>query len=165
MPVMLLFFDTETSGLPDYNLPVDDETQPHLVQFAAQLCEPDGKLRATVSLIVNPDCWDIPQEASAVHGITKEIAMRSGQDLPTVCRVFKNLTAQSHTLVAHNLDFDEWVMATATSRAGIVNPFLTDKKRICTQKASTPILNLPPTHAMLSGGRHGAEGSKSAGMR
>jgi hypothetical protein len=36
---MILFFDTETSGLWRRDLPEDHQDQPHLVSLAAQLCD------------------------------------------------------------------------------------------------------------------------------
>nr|WP_299241463.1 hypothetical protein [uncultured Halomonas sp.] len=39
----ILFFDTETTGLPDWKVPSDSEHQPHLVQLAAVLADDDAR--------------------------------------------------------------------------------------------------------------------------
>ena len=38
---MELFFDTETTGLPKYKLPIDDPAQPMIVQLAAIMSDAD----------------------------------------------------------------------------------------------------------------------------
>lgn len=43
---MILFFDTETTGLPDRYTPLNSDRQPHCVQLAALLMEDDGTERA-----------------------------------------------------------------------------------------------------------------------
>ena len=77
---MDLFFDTETTGFPNKKSPLDDPSQPHLVQLGAVLC--DGRVvRAQLDLIVNPGV-PIPEKATAVHGITDEMAAKCGVDPP-----------------------------------------------------------------------------------
>ncbi len=51
---MILFFDTETTGLFSDRLPIDHPDQPYIVQLAAQLCHDDGRPVAGFSLIVDP---------------------------------------------------------------------------------------------------------------
>lgn len=150
---MILFFDTETTGIWDRRLPPDHPQQPHIVQLACLLTEDDGEERAAVNLIVRPDGWDIPSGASAIHGITTEIAQRCGISEAMAVACWDRLGQVSDTLVAHNIEFDWGVMETAASRTGacrkeggkIPNLF-------CTMKAATPILNMPPTSRMLAVG-------------
>jgi hypothetical protein len=47
---VILFFDTETSGLWRRDLPEDHQDQPHLVSLAAQLCD-DEKVIHQISLV------------------------------------------------------------------------------------------------------------------
>ena len=70
--VMILVYDTETTGLPrDWNAPLtDSENWPRLVQLAWQLHTPDGKLVSRGNRIVRPDGFTIPYNAAKVHGIT-----------------------------------------------------------------------------------------------
>jgi DNA polymerase III subunit epsilon len=69
---MILFFDTETSGLWRRDLPEDHQDQPHLVSLAAQLCD-DEKVIHQISLVFSPQYqgFTIPEEASdKIHGIS-----------------------------------------------------------------------------------------------
>ncbi len=75
---MILFFDTETTGLPPRGAPIDDPRQPHLVQLAAMLADDDGRVLFAMSEIIRPDGYSVPEQASNVHGITTEIAEAVG---------------------------------------------------------------------------------------
>ena len=88
---MILVFDTETTGFVDFHMPPDHECQPHLVQLAAILIDDAGSERATMSVIVKPDGYEIPEKASAVHGITTDIASRVGIPLAAALHPFINL--------------------------------------------------------------------------
>lgn len=153
---MILAFDTETTGLPDWNAPSDGPTQPHLVQLAMILLDDDLTERASVSMIIKPDGWVIPEEGpAAVHGITNAMANRFG--VPE--RMATNLYAQwglatGALHVAHNTPFDLRIMRIALLRAGYTKERLDGLKveSFCTMRASTPIISLPPTEKMVRAG-------------
>src|ERR1700681_3291487 len=93
---MILFFDAETTGFFKDHLPVDDPSQPYLVQLAAQLCEDSGRVLAGFSLIIDPSLSAnvnvvIPEAASNVHGITNAIASRFGVRADDAISVFVRL--------------------------------------------------------------------------
>jgi DNA polymerase III subunit epsilon len=139
----ILFFDTETTGLVDSRMPPGHESQPHLVQLAAVLRDDTGIERAAVNLIIKPDGWTIPEKAASIHGITTEIATANGVGLRHALVIFVALARRASVVVAHNLDFDEAVILTASKRlAPDFDPFGT-QQRFCTMKAAVPILKLP----------------------
>ena len=146
---MILFFDTETTGIPAYSLAPDDECQPHIVQLAAIMTEDDGTERGSFNLIVDPPI-DIPEQASDVHGITKEITSRSGVTPVAAIALFGLFASRCDRIVAHNLKFDLALIETARLRCkrSIILPFY----RICTMDLATPILNLAPTDRMVKAG-------------
>jgi DNA polymerase-3 subunit epsilon len=145
---MILFFDTETTGLVDDRLPLDHEAQPYVVQLAALLCEDDGEPTMSVSLIVDPGV-DIPPRASAVHGISTERAKLLGVASRAAIGAFNHMAARASLLVAHNVRFDLAVIEIARLRLGLPHAQHTT---FCTMETATPIVNLPPTERMLAAG-------------
>jgi len=59
---MILFFDTETTGLPqNYNAPVSDSNNwPRLVQLAFIKCDWEGNIISQSDFIIKPDGFTIP---------------------------------------------------------------------------------------------------------
>jgi DNA polymerase III subunit epsilon len=150
---MILFFDTETTGLPVEHLPIGHEDQPHVVQLAAILTEDDGTERASINLTVHPDGWTVPDGAARVHGITTELAARTGIRAAVAAVLFGDLMKKADLLVAHNIKFDRQLLATLfarTKRADAVSPF--NIKQHCTMEQATPLVNLPPTDRMILAG-------------
>ena len=142
-----LVIDTETTGLPDFNKRASDPSQPHIVQFAALVLDNDNKETHAFCSIVRPDGWSIPAEASAVHGITDEVAREKGIAESTVAMMFLSMMEKASVLVAHNLQFDKFIMRVACRRHG----FMTDEMdqwwkafpTFCTMRASTNICKIP----------------------
>jgi DNA polymerase-3 subunit epsilon len=147
---VILFFDTETTGLFQDRLPVDHPDQPCVVQLAAELCDEMGAPVAGFNFIVDPGI-DIPTGASNVHGITTEKAKDLGVTQEFAINAFSHLYHRADVVVAHNIKFDRGVMETAIARHyGRVRPLT--KKLFCTMEAATPIVNFPPTERMMAAG-------------
>jgi DNA polymerase-3 subunit epsilon len=147
---MILFFDTETTGFFNERLPVNHESQPYMVQLAAQLCEDNGTPVAGFSLVIDPGV-PIPETASRVHGITNERAAKLGTSADFALSAFVHLYQRADILVAHNIKFDKGVMEAAIARYyGKAKPLT--KILFCTMEAATPIVNMPPTERMLAAG-------------
>lgn len=70
---MILFFDTETTGMYQWRQTPDHPDQPHIVQLAALLCHDDGRPIAGFSTIVDPGI------GSSVAIIETAIVRRWGQ--------------------------------------------------------------------------------------
>lgn len=152
---MILFFDTETTGLFQDRLPVDDPSQPYIVQLAAQLCEETGEPVAGFSFIVDPGIGSpgisIPEAASKVHGITEEKAVQFGVSSESALSAFTHLYQRADVVCAHNIKFDKGVVEAAIARHyQKVLPLR--KPLFCTMEAATPIVNHPPTERMRAMG-------------
>lgn len=140
----LLFFDTETTGLPrNYNAPVTDlENWPRLVQLSWIVTDASGKELIVKDFIIKPDGFTIPEDSSKVHGITTEIAMRDGNPLQDVLAEFVSDLETADMIVGHNVEFDKKIVGAEFLRCNIQSIAL-DKRTVCTMKSSTDYCALP----------------------
>jgi DNA polymerase III subunit epsilon len=135
---MLLFFDTETTGLPrNWKAPVTDVNNwPRLVQIAFLLFDREGNRISEKCFIIKPEGFKIPADAARIHGITTEIAASEGKELNSVLKEFSDSADNSNYLVAHNISFDEKIVGAELLRNRMTN-FIPAKKRICTMQSTT----------------------------
>lgn len=153
----ILFFDTETTGLPDYRADIAAAHQPHIVQLAALLTEDDGTERACFNVIVQvPDSVVVPVGAANVHGITTEVSRRFEIPIRVALNLFGHLAHRMATTgrlyVAHNAQFDTWLIDCACARHDLPWQFFQGEEVRCTMEDTTHILNLPPTDRMVAAG-------------
>lgn len=149
---MNLFFDTETSGLPEWRLPSDDNSQPHLLQLACILAEDDGTEVETFSTLVKPyaGCV-IAEEAFKAHGISHTRAMEEGVDGGVVADAFFALVDRADLIIGHNVSFDIRIMRIHSTRSHRIK-WEPAKPNYCTMRKATSIVNLPPTPKMIAAG-------------
>ena len=79
-----LFFDTETTGVPkNYKAPSSDleNWSCRLVQLSWIVKNDKQEELSRGNFIVKPDGFEIPTEASDIHGITTEKALAEGLEL------------------------------------------------------------------------------------
>ena len=109
----LLFIDTETTGLPsNYDLDYSNTNNwPRLVQIAWLLYNEEGVLLETSNFIIEPEGFDIPQEAIEIHKINNEKAINEGEELVIVLFKFLEVLSKSNFLIGHNINFDEKVVS------------------------------------------------------
>ena len=90
---MYLFFDTETTGLPrNWKAPVTDlNNWPRMIQIAWILCDNSGNRIESDDFIIKPENFEIPRDASRVHGISTERAINEGEDLVRVLKDRKSV--------------------------------------------------------------------------
>ena len=141
---MYLFFDTETTGLPkNWKAPVTDfNNWPRMVQIAWILCDSKGNRMATGDYIIKPENFTIPYDASKIHGISTEKAIREGENLEIVLTEFNSLVEKADFIVAHNISFDEKIVGAELLRKAVKSVFQI-KRKLCTMQASTNYCKLP----------------------
>lgn len=107
----MLVFDTETTGLPikQWGLPYDVKNplmfqNARLVSIAWNF---DGK---TTVRLVKPEGFIVPLEATKIHGISNEVALRDGSLLEDVLNEFENILKNANLVIAHNLNFDKAII-------------------------------------------------------
>ena len=142
---MYLFFDTETTGLPrNYDAPLSDlGNWPRVVQLAWLLTDDSGKELEKREFIVKPEGFTIPPQASAIHGITTEIALKKGVRISDVVASFDESLKSARMLVAHNFDFDQRILAAEYLRLGQSHDLLMKTASTCTMRRSTDFCRLP----------------------
>lgn len=154
----VLFFDTETTGLPLFDQPSEDPRQPHIVQLGACLVDIDTRdTIASIDLIVRPDGWTIPGEVLAVHGITTEHALRVGVSESMAVGMLLELwnETEPRLRIAHNEAFDARILRIALMRyedAGLADRWKAAPAK-CTARMATPVMKLPPTERMRAANR------------
>ncbi len=124
---MYLFFDTETTGIEN----------PRIVQIAWAVTDENGNELRTQSFIVRPDGFEIPASATRIHGITTEVALRSGIEIASALEAFAKDVVDAAILIAHNVRFDEGVVIGEFLRAGQNETPLSGKTFYCTMQSST----------------------------
>ena len=113
----ILFFDTETTGIPDWKSPSGEGHQPHIVQLAAILCDSETREPIeTMDVIVAPDGWEIPPETTEIHGTSMEQAMAEGVKELAAIDQFMGLYDRCDIRVAHNTTFDNRIIRIALKR-------------------------------------------------
>lgn len=155
----IIFFDTETSGLPvEFGIdPIEqsfvwDTAQP--VQIAWKRYNLEGRLISTHSHIIKPNGFVIPMSAIETHGISNEFANAFGEDVKSVLELFMSHVKECGLLVAHNMSFDYGVVAATLVRHGFDEKIVADLvavDKLCTMKTTTGFFKVPSRSRYHSG--------------
>jgi DNA polymerase III subunit epsilon len=145
---MNLFLDTETTGKPICYYASIDKTQnwPRLVQLAwiqaGEQLLPDSTRRVAT---IQPVGFAISAESTAIHGISDEEALRTGEPLAEVLAEFCRALLAADRIVGHNLNFDVPVVACELFRMGLRSyaDVLVAKPRYDTMRSGTDLCQLP----------------------
>jgi DNA polymerase III epsilon subunit-like protein len=141
----ILFFDTETTGLPrDWKVSAREGpcNYPDIVSLAWILMDEDKTVIQSNYSLVKPQGWIIPDDAVAIHGITHEKAVEQGKALAEVLADFWKAHEIADMVVAHNLKFDRNVVWGAT-RWRLDQEPPEWKPYFCTMNASIRMCSLP----------------------
>ena len=143
MSKTILFLDTETTGLPtNWKAPYDQ--WPRMVSLAFSLVRGDEILGQN-EYIIKPEGYEIPLEASKIHGITTEEAQSKGNDIQMVLIQLATMVELADLVVFHNSSFDTSIISGEQIRAGWKPEELihNNPKIFCTKEKSTTILKIP----------------------
>lgn len=163
--MLILCYDTETSGLPLFSEPSGDPRQPHIVQLAAALVDTETRRQvSTINLISQPDGWEIPDDVAAIHGITTHHALQAGIPESVLLATFMHLwdpgigtdgAGTAILRVGHNENFDARIVRIALKR--FVGDAAADAwkegRSECTARLASPIMKMAPTAKMVAAGR------------
>ncbi len=132
---MYLFIDTETTGLPNnWRSSYKDVTNwPRLVQVGFFLSDEKNIFIEQSNYIIKPSGFEIPKEATDIHGISNDLALKEGEELKFVLNSIDRLVRKSDFVVGHNVSFDVNVLGAEFYRNKMQNPLVL-KNTICTMR-------------------------------
>ena len=136
---MKVFFDTETTGLPNWKSP--EKNTPRMVQLGLIVTDDFGVIRETLGIIFKSEGYTISKEASDIHGITDEIANTYGvnRSHEFFCRLF-DIFHNANEIIAHNYSFDKLIINGEFLRLGLGK--IDDSKSFCTKEASADVCKI-----------------------
>ena len=160
----ILFFDTETNGLPKFKTSVAPSEWPAVVQVAWQVWDfpslgetaattettgttADPTLHSAASYYVKPPPsleWNLGSQA--IHLVTKEQALREGVEPEEVWGAFAHVLADVDCIVAHNLAFDKKVVDADAARRG-APPYRWPSLQCCTMMSTKAYCRLPSMYS------------------
>lgn len=144
----IVFYDTETTGLPLWNEPSESEGQPHIVQLAAILADQETRtIIGSLDFVVRPDGWAIPDEMTEIHGISNDVAQKVGVSEKDGTALFLDF-CKDFPRVAHNKTFDQRIVRIALKRFGFtqeaIDQWAEKDNHYCTKRMATPIMKMEP---------------------
>lgn len=140
----ILYFDTETTGLPKASFPYNHPDQPHVTQLGFIL-EVDGHDAMTVDTLIKPDGWEIGQVASDLTGITLDMCEKDGIPIADAVELFIVAAENADAIVCHNTAFDTKIMGMEYVRLrpdASPKLILSGRPTICTMLASMNVCRI-----------------------
>lgn len=115
---MITIFDTETTGIPNWKMPLTDGSQPRIIQLGALQFDRDGNLMNRVALYMKRDGWVSSSGAKAVHGISERRCDLYGVRQVAAIAVLMDMVRSSRVLASYGLRFDRTMVEIEMLRAG-----------------------------------------------
>ena len=123
---MILFVDTETTGLPIMDVQsngakwypnyMESEKHPRIVQFSFLRYDREGTMKSMHDFIVKPDNFIIPPDSTKIHNISQDQAMKNGTPMVNILDIFKSELDQVELVVMHNAQFDKNIILSEAFR-------------------------------------------------
>ena len=149
----ILFFDTETNGLP-FNYKLDytaTSNWPRLIQLGWIITDESGNVLKRKSQLIYPQSFTIDAEVTHLTGITTLDAQRKGVYLQDILPEFMADVESASLLVGHNVDFDMHIIGCELYRQDMDYRSLVSKPAVCTMVRSTDFCALPSKSKFYSG--------------
>jgi DNA polymerase III epsilon subunit-like protein len=138
----LLGLDTETTGLFNFKLPVEESTLeyfPYVVQFSWIMLDTTTYKTTEYDYYIHCPI-QVPPESTNCHGITTRMAKVRGHSFAKTFAIFQECMKQCDLIVGHNLHYDITVLKAECLRNQI--PFVLEKPTYCTMKSTTKLCGL-----------------------
>lgn len=142
---VLLFIDTETSGLPKkWNRPyTETDNWPYAVQVSWLIYTTEGQLLQQRNFYIKNKDITISASAQQIHHITYEFLNENGKDRKEVLQLLaEDLTKYYPLVIGHFVELDIHVLGAEFYRAGMDNPLL-QLPTFCTMLATKHLVQNP----------------------
>lgn len=146
---MYLFFDTETTGLPqNYKASWNDVNNwPRMTQLGWQLYDSEGQLITEFQSLIKPDGWEVPKLKFFIdNNMSTERCLAEGIPVYDALRGFQEALKQCSLKIAHNINFDNPIIGAEMIRAGITHQLFQYKKGFCTMRSTTKLVGIKKNH-------------------
>ena len=144
---VLLFIDTETSGLPKkWNEPYAKAGNwPYAIQVAWLVYTKEGQLLKQQNHYVNNDDIHLSASAQKIHHISLAFLKECGKDRKKVLQLLSDdLVRYQPLVVGHFMELDYHILGVEYHRAGMDNP-LKGLPAFCTMLATQHLVRNPAT--------------------
>lgn len=153
---MIFFYHVDSTDLPLWKEPSEDDRQPKALRLVGMLCDTAGVTQSYATTLLCHRGLEIPAAATQRHGITIERMKRFGMEPWAALQHFLAMAELADLRVSHGEVFHSRMIRIALHQAG--RPDLADGKwkeqvSFCTSKHATVPCNLPPTEAMMAANR------------
>jgi len=138
----ILFFDTETTGLPEKGIHYERDftSFPYIVSISWKFKDVEK------DYIIKPEGYVIPEAASQIHGITTKIALEKGVDFSLAINIFLNDCMKADKICAYNIYFDTSIIKANCNRYDFIREVVTEilhkSKRLDPIYVATGIMKL-----------------------
>jgi len=135
--MLILFLDTETTGLPEGKNISLYQTQkwPYVIQLSYIIfdTEVNEVVHTFDSVIKLDDSVEISEKSISMHGVTRERSQTEGVNMKGALEELNNNLKTIDLVVGHNISFDKQIMIVENIRNNVFSLF--PKKRLfCTMK-------------------------------
>lgn len=133
-----LCIDTETTGLPAYNLPADHPSQPFLCELAMIRLDEDLSAEREDQFYIKPDGWTVAPEVVEVHGLTTEFLEEFGKPVKLALDAYTEAIREGRAVMAYGARFDCKMMRATLRRAQMDDLFMITKNA-CVMDSCRPL--------------------------
>ena len=151
---MELIFDIETTGLPTFgnskrkrgdsfpdpsNFVAYDTSR--IVSICWIIIDKNSSICQQEYYVIKPDNFDIPIEATNIHGISQEYAIENGIDIKVALQRFLDALKRINNIIAYNIEFDYHVVKSELMRNAYDCSELENKVQKCAMLMAQQYMN------------------------
>ena len=150
--MIVLFLDTETTGLVPRGGWTDTREMPYAVQISWVLIDTLAYdvVDMDDNIIRLPDGVQVPKECEVVHGISTQDTIDKGADILQCLMSLRNASRRADMVVGHNLSFDLNVLEAEFRRLSLrptsqlrINSRVSSAKQVCTMESTVDLCRIP----------------------